>query len=334
MPSTVSTRVLCSSVVCGLMLAAPCATASARPIAFVKSAAPQEDQAAAHFERGVSLFQDEDYKSALFEFQRAYDAVPDHRVLYNIAVTHVELYDYASAQQAFRRYLEEGGDDIEDDRRRSVEQELAKLHQRVGVVVIETSPPGASVWVRGSVVGQTPLELPLNIGEHELELELEGYASARERVSVSGGVQTPLAVELEPTPQSRSTANGARRSKADAAGPKETRALPERLRLGTWIALGVTAASGVATLTLGSLALRTQDELDEALAGPYPDLDRLEGLEARGRRLAIGADVMLGVTCVAAASALALGIASVVLQRKGTGGSRAAIGGGGLALRF
>src|SRR5262249_2149673 len=38
-----------------------------------------------HFRRGVDLYRDKDYATALVEFQRAYEIAPDIKTLYNIA---------------------------------------------------------------------------------------------------------------------------------------------------------------------------------------------------------------------------------------------------------
>ena len=68
----------------------------------------QKAQASQHFRRGVELFQEEAFRAALAEFQRAYEIAPDYRLLYNIGQTKLELHDYLGAAQSYERYLQAG----------------------------------------------------------------------------------------------------------------------------------------------------------------------------------------------------------------------------------
>jgi len=54
-------------------------------------------EAGKHFQRGVTLYNETDYRAALVEFRRAYDLAPNAAVLYNIGETEYQLRDYASA---------------------------------------------------------------------------------------------------------------------------------------------------------------------------------------------------------------------------------------------
>ena len=62
--------------------------------------------------RGVELYQDEAYRAALIEFERAYEISPDYRLLYNIGGTKLQLQDFLGAARAYERYLTEGGDEV------------------------------------------------------------------------------------------------------------------------------------------------------------------------------------------------------------------------------
>ncbi len=91
------------------------------------SAAPARadtDDARSHFTRAVELFKEGDFRAALIEFQRAYDASPNYKVLYNLGQTNLELQDYAGALRAFRGYLDGGGRDIPAARRTQVEADF------------------------------------------------------------------------------------------------------------------------------------------------------------------------------------------------------------------
>ena len=99
-------------------------------------------QASQHFRRGVELFQEEAFRAAMAEFQRAYDIAPDYRLLYNLGQTKLELHDYLGAAQSYERYLAAGYLDITPERRAEVEQALAALRERTASVKIAVNRSG------------------------------------------------------------------------------------------------------------------------------------------------------------------------------------------------
>jgi tetratricopeptide (TPR) repeat protein len=105
------------------------------------------DDARGHFARAVVLYRESDFRGALIEFQRAYDAAPNYKVLYNVGQTAFELEDYPGALKAFRRYLDDGGDEISAERRSSVEADLrtAEGHVTPVIDVAEDKPPVLSL---------------------------------------------------------------------------------------------------------------------------------------------------------------------------------------------
>ena len=108
-----------------------------------------------------------------------------------------------------------------------------------------------------------------------------------------------------------------------------------KLRIATYVSLGVTAAAGAGLAVTGVLALRADDDLQT-------ELDRYPGeagdiRDARDRRdqLSTTSNVMLGVTAVLAAVTVGLGVATVVTQRREESSSaRAGLRPGGFVLRF
>src|SRR5215510_5060284 len=63
-------------------------------------------QARAHFDRGRSLFEGEDYRKAIVEFKAAQVEKPDPAFLYNIAECHRRLGEPSEALLFYRRFLE------------------------------------------------------------------------------------------------------------------------------------------------------------------------------------------------------------------------------------
>src|SRR5688500_5179247 len=76
----------------------------------------QKAEAGAHFNSGVALYQEQAFRAALVEFERAYEIAPDYRLLYNIGQTKLRLQDYLGAVQSYETYLTEGGASIPPER--------------------------------------------------------------------------------------------------------------------------------------------------------------------------------------------------------------------------
>lgn len=119
------------------------------------------DDARNHFTRAVELFKEGDFRAALIEFQRAYDASPNYKVLYNLGQTNLELQDYAGALRAFRGYLDGGGREIAPARRTQVEGDLKRLESRVARVDVVVNVEGADVTIDDVSVGKSPLSAPV-----------------------------------------------------------------------------------------------------------------------------------------------------------------------------
>src|SRR5580704_5653549 len=66
-------------------------------------------QAADHFDRGVAMYGEADYRAALVEFKKAYEIAPNAAVLYNLGQTYYQLQNYAEALSAFEQYIALGG---------------------------------------------------------------------------------------------------------------------------------------------------------------------------------------------------------------------------------
>lgn len=108
-----------------------------------------------------------------------------------------------------------------------------------GTLTVGSTPTGAEVLVDGQSMGTTPLELPIEAGEHAIVLRLPGYADEERRVVVDAGDTSSVAVEL------------ATATPAGAGKPDRSKLLGP---LG-WASVGV----GVASLGAG-IALLALDE--------------------------------------------------------------------------
>src|SRR5256885_16070504 len=121
-------------------LLTPLVLALSLAVAGTASAAAGDNSrdAAKHFQRGVDLYNDGDFRGALVEFKKAYGLWPRANVLYDVGQTEYQLLDYASALRTMERYLAETGSNA--PHRAEVEASLEVLRGRVGRVLLTTDP--------------------------------------------------------------------------------------------------------------------------------------------------------------------------------------------------
>ncbi len=148
---------------------------------------PGLEEAKTRFKRGTELYDEGNFRGALIEFQRTYQLLPNYKILYNIGQVHLQLLEYARAQEAFTKYLKEGGAEVAAARREEVTRELERLKTRVGRIAITTAE-GAEVLVDDESVGTAPLRAPLpaNTGRHKVTVVVPGREPQSRVVEVAG----------------------------------------------------------------------------------------------------------------------------------------------------
>ena len=67
---------------------------------------------------------------------------------------------------------------------------VREIFDATGVIVIETVPPGATVWMEKIRVGTSPIEKRLPIGTYQIELQLDGHRAIQEAVRIPNGRST------------------------------------------------------------------------------------------------------------------------------------------------
>lgn len=65
-----------------------------------------------------------------------------------------------------------------------------------GMLRIESIPPGATVVIDGDARGETPLSLPVNVGQHQLELRLTGYLQQAQSLRINPGQALTISSSL------------------------------------------------------------------------------------------------------------------------------------------
>jgi hypothetical protein len=307
-------------------------------VVLVAAPASAEDQkeGRTRFQHGVELYKEGDFRAAIIEFKRAYEAAPNYRILYNLAQTELEVQDYAAALAAFKRYLEEGGREIPKDRRAQVDAEIRKLERRVAKVTVRSSVDGAEVLVDDVVVGRTPLSGPLVVsaGRRRITVAKEGQQRTR-TLDVAGGDQAAVDLDLPkrekdpPPPVVVAPPPAAERPAPPppSAPPDEPpRREPARSHTAAYISLGATTALTAGAVVTGLMALSAKNDFTTRLQTQPGARTDIAYARSRTTTLALATDILGGV-------ALAGAVVTVLLVTSGGGGDKSVESRGiGLAL--
>jgi hypothetical protein len=156
-------------------------------------------EALASFDRGSQLFADGDVAGARAEFLRAYTLGSDPRVLYNVAVCDKAQRRYARALRELQQSLDTGGGTLPKRYVQTVEDTLSLLRPLVTTLTLQVDEDGAAVSLDDEPVGTTPLAapLPVEVGEHVVDVRKAGFHDLRERVEAA---DTPRSVSLQLEP--------------------------------------------------------------------------------------------------------------------------------------
>ena len=264
-----------------------------------------KQEASAHFRQGVELFREGAYRAALVELRRAYDVFPDYRVLYNIGQTELQIGAYVEAIRDFESYLQKGGLDVSEERRASVEQDLASLRRRVGTLAIAVNEASADVYLDGVRVGLSPLPttLPVSAGRHLVRVNAEDGATASQIVDVAGGDFHELELMLvhRPEPEARPVimVTPLQVKEAEQTSPRDSWGLA---LLGTGGAAGI----GAAVIGLG-FALPAYRDYRGAMRDMPGDTEHIDAAHDNAKRFSRVTDALAG-------SALVLGVTGLVLM--------------------
>jgi hypothetical protein len=168
-------------------------------VAGVAHADGKLDEAKAHLQSGAALYDENNFRGALVEFQKAYDLAPSYKILFNIGQVEMELQDYAGALKAYTRYLKEGGPDVPSDRGAQVNAEIERMKGRVGFLVVQTTA-GAQVLVDDVQVGYAPLPdpVPVAAGQHRVTVTIAGRDPVNRVFDVAGKETVTAALAIDP----------------------------------------------------------------------------------------------------------------------------------------
>jgi tetratricopeptide (TPR) repeat protein len=275
---------------------APPAPDTAAPAATAPTEAAIRE-ASDHYEAGLALYADGEFKRAAIEFDRAYELVPNYRALYNIGQVRIQLHDYARAFKALQSYLKEGGSKIDADRHKSVTDDLEMLATRTATLSVDCNEAGAEILVDGELAGTTPLPEPLllDTGDHRITVRKDGFDPHETPLTLASRDNQSLRVDLQKTPPDRGP--------VVVVAPQQAPADRTAWIWGTWSA---TAALAVGAAVTGGLGISAANDLDHLRATYGSTRDQLDSAGSRATTLLRAADVLGAAAIVTGGVALYL----------------------------
>lgn len=161
-------------------------------------AADPEREARERYDNAIKLYEEGAYDAALVELNRAAELRPSYKLYYNIGQVRYAMHDYASAIEAYRQYLDKGGDKIPSARRDQVQKELNELAQRVAKLTVDVDVPGAEILIDDVLAGTSPLAAPLvvNSGIRLVTVRHPDYLPQTRRVTLAGSTQDKVSFML------------------------------------------------------------------------------------------------------------------------------------------
>ena len=181
-----------------------------------------------HFEAGVHAFEEQRFSDAAREFEQAYQLEPTWQVLYNLGSVYAALGRPVEAVDAFERYESSGGAQLNDERRRTVDDELARQRRKIALLDVLVNESNAEIRIDLRLIGRSPQAKPVQLSEgaHVIEIVLSGHTSQRREIRLVGGQhsstvfrlakvappkpQQPTVSVPPPAPPSSSVGNGQR----------------------------------------------------------------------------------------------------------------------------
>ncbi|MCC6901013.1 MAG: hypothetical protein IT377_18690 [Polyangiaceae bacterium] len=253
------------------------------------------ERAAAHFDTGLTLYQQGRMRDAASEFLAAFELAPHGDAMFNAGLAFDGAGDSAGAATAFAWALELG---MRGEAAPEAKVRLARLAPRLGTVRV-TAAEGATLEVspfRRKASIATFHALP---GQVLVSVTYSDGAVAARQAQVRVGAETLIDFQTPAAP----VAAPAPAPVPDAPAPDASAPFPWPA-LG-WASIGVGAAAGVGALVLRGATLGAKDDYD---ASGHTDAD--------ARQRALDLNRWTNVALVGAIATGAFGIGVLVLHRE------------------
>jgi tetratricopeptide (TPR) repeat protein len=253
-----------------------------------------------HYERGLTLYGENNYSAAEIEFRKSYELSKAYQILYNLGQVCFQLNDYVCALSSFETYLKRGQGQLKEDRIKLVQGEIDKLRPRIGKLTVETNVPGVTITIDDKPRGKTPLEpVLLSAGRHKLSAVKEGKVPVTQMVDIAGSDQPVVKLELVDS----STREVIVREKVKRVEVEKES--DSRWTTLSWVGMGTGAAFAVGAGITGFLALGAAEDLKKAQYLGSPSADA-QDKQSKVKTLRLTSDILGGAAILTIGATLIL----------------------------
>lgn len=265
-----------------------------------------------HFKTGVAYLTDPDgarYEEAFREFKAAYADSPSWKILGNLGITAMKLERDGEAVDAFQKYLQGGGTQIDPAERSQMERDLMTTQAGLVWVNIKCDPPnafmvderaplsGRAIVNRYELAADGGLRIGVRRGHHKVTAKLEGYEDNVWEFDAEPGAEQTHEFKLErpkaaPPPPG---GEGGQQPGGTAGGGAVAmeRPIPTSVIILGAATGGLLIGSGV----VGIIGMSKKSQFNDANDGHH--VAEAQSLSDSGKTLNIVGDALLGAGVVA-----------------------------------
>jgi hypothetical protein len=173
-------------------------------LALAVAAAPSSEEerkteAARLLAEGNKAFESKKHQQALDRYQAAYEMYASPKLYYSLARALDELGRRADAARYYERFLIESGVEYRSALYERAHEKLRAASSGLGKLRLETTVPGAKLFVDGTEVATLPTTpLYLAEGRHDLRAERDGFTSFESKVKIEPGKVSSVMVDMVP----------------------------------------------------------------------------------------------------------------------------------------
>ncbi|MBN2804572.1 MAG: hypothetical protein JXR91_15875 [Deltaproteobacteria bacterium] len=242
--------------------------------AVVSAQYEDDDFAKSAFIEGTKLFSEGKFNDASIAFKAAYNLKKTWKLLYNIAQAEAASKRYGSALENFEKYLAEGGDEIDRERRDEVIDEIEALRNMIGDITFK-GEKGLMIYIDDIKRGTLPLpgSIPVSGGIlHSVEIK-----------DISNKIRFKKDVLLR----------SSQTLLIDVSNNKPGKLFSGKLNLA---GMGLTLSGGallISSAVTGSIALVQQKKLDKDCPDAVCVDISLKDIQKKRDNLALAADILL-----------------------------------------
>lgn len=251
-------------------------------------ASDAKERARSHFRMGVDFYREKNFRASVIEFQRAYNAYPNYKILYNLGQTSQALQESVAAIDYLTAYLKGGGQEIEMQRREEVELTIARLKARLASLSVSGDTEGAEIFVDDKSVGFLSREKSVQVssGRHKVYATKGGVRSVESTIDLGAGDYRNVYIEFAEPVQTQVTYVTRNEPVSSTNWPA----------IATGIATGTLAVGSITMAILTAYADKKYDDERRVKTTKA----RLEELRSNTNTKALVTDILLGTTVVSA----------------------------------